>query len=53
MKAHYTLVAAIYDQSWKQHLYIQIGAMYNVLGKKIAAFFSSGFRPNIGIGFGL
>ena len=42
-----------YLQNVGNHLYIQIGAMYNVLYDKNKSVFGSGFVPNFGIVYGL
>jgi hypothetical protein len=35
------------------NIYMQIGAMYNVLWKQNSSIFSSGFTPQVGVVFGL
>jgi len=46
-------LGAGYLQNVGNHLYIQIGAMYNVLYDKNKSVFGSGFVPNFGIVYGL
>lgn len=42
-----------YMQKLGDHVYMQIGGMYNVLYKKDKSVFSGGFIPNVGIVYGL
>ena len=42
-----------YMQKLGDHVYMQIGGMYNVLYKSDSSVFGGGFIPNIGIVYGL
>ena len=46
-------LGAGYMQRVGQHVYMQIGGMYNVLYDENKSAFSGGFVPNIGIVYGL